>query len=72
MFLFGLIWGGVNLGVFWAYFRSSFAFDSGRQGIFSLFIVAPIAVVMILGPFISPFVALPLAQRVRNRLLCAR
>jgi len=63
MFLFGWVWGCVNLAVFWGYFSSSFAFDSGRQGMFSLFVVAPIATVLILGPFISPFIALPLAQR---------
>ena len=68
MFMFGFAWGCVNLAVFWGYFCTGFAFGSGRQTIFTIFIVAPIAVVLILGPFFSPWVALPLAQKVRNCL----
>jgi hypothetical protein len=63
MFFFGSVWGWVNLLVFWGYFRTGSAFGSARQTIFSIFIVAPIAVVLILGPFFSPWVALPLAQK---------
>ena len=68
MFLFGFVWGCINLLVFWGYFSSGFAFGSGRQSIFTTFIVAPIAVVLILGPFFSPWIALPLAQKVSDHL----
>lgn len=68
MFLFGFVWGCINLLVFWGYFCSKFAFGSGRQSIFTMFIVAPIAVVLILGPFFSPWIALPPAQKVSDHL----
>ena len=69
MFMFGFVWGCVNLAVAWAYFVSGFAFSSGPKRLFSLLIVTPIAVVLILGPFFSPWIALPLAQKVRDHLL---
>jgi hypothetical protein len=69
MFLFGFVWGWVNLAVVKAYFSSAFAFGSGRQSIFTWFIMVPIAAVLILGPFFSPWIALPLAQKVTDRVV---
>jgi hypothetical protein len=71
MFIFGFCWGIVNLIVFWAYFYPSFGFGSSHRNqnlstmrmLFNMFIMVPVATVMILGPFFSPWVALPFAQR---------
>jgi hypothetical protein len=68
MFIFGFVWGGVNILVYWVYFCSDIAFGSVRRTLFTLFVLIPIAPVLILGPFFSPWIALPLARKVRDRL----
>ena len=69
MFVFGFIWGCVNLAVVGFYFVKGSAFSSGRKTLFTLFIMAPVAVFLILGPFFSPFIGQSLAQQARDRLL---
>jgi len=70
MFMFGFCWGVINLIVFWAYFASEAGFASSytrkissMRLFFNLIIMLPIATVLCLGPFFSPFAGLSLAQK---------
>lgn len=69
--MFGFCWGIVNIGIFWIYFSSDAGFGStsnrrisATRWLFNVVIVLPIAAVMCLGPFFSPFAGLSLAQKV--------
>jgi hypothetical protein len=68
MFIFGFVWGLFNLGVCFGFLGFLHEYLSARKAIFTAFILSPIAAVLILGPFFSPWIARPLAQNVRDCL----
>lgn len=69
MYFFGWFLGLCNLGVFAVYFTAGKnQTKSALKVLFDIFIVLPIAIVMILGPFFSGFAAVPLAQKVSSTL----
>jgi len=76
MYIFGFLLGLVNLGLWLAYFSAVFGWLSKRSETTSsnksrkfwhsaqILIILPIAIIMSLGPFFSPFIALGLRQEV--------
>lgn len=69
MFFFGWFLGLLNLAVFSGYFSAGKNKNkSALNVLFDVFIVLPIAAIMIFGPFFSGFAAVPLAQKVTGSL----
>ena len=68
MFIFGFVWGLFNLLVCTTFLGFLYDSISVRKATFTAFILSPIAAILILGPFFSPWIARPLAQNVRNCL----
>lgn len=66
MFIFGFVWGLFNLLVCTTFLGFLCDSLSVRKATFTAFILSPIAAVLVLGPFFSPWIARPLAQNVRN------
>ncbi len=79
IFLFGFVWGIVNLGVAWMYYAWLFGSNSSRNGVlsfmnvlFNIFVVLPFWAVLIIMPFFGGWIAVPIAQRVRRSHLSVR
>lgn len=71
MFLFGFVWGIVNLGVAWMYYAWLFGSGSSRGRVLTtlnilanVFIVLPFWAVLIIMPFFGGWITVPIAQRV--------
>jgi len=68
VFVFGLVLTAVNAAVFGSYFEKHWDSYDGDDclglRLFNLFVMAPVAAVMTLGPLFAPVYVLPSAQRV--------
>ena len=72
MFLFGFVWGVVNLGVAWMYYAWLFGSSSSKNAVltslnvlFNIFVVLPFWAFLIIMPFFGGWIVVPIAQRVR-------
>ena len=72
MFLFGFVWGIVNLGVAWMCYAWLFSSSSTLGAVLTtmnilanVFLILPFWLILIIMPFFGGWIVVPIAQRVR-------